>query len=170
MSIPFTSGNSFLRSIDSNNTFRRWSVSIPFTSGNSFLQNIPAFIEGANINVSIPFTSGNSFLLYGRLLWLYSEVIVSIPFTSGNSFLLTTIEQNGSLKMVCVNPLHVGELISTASSEELVTGFWCVNPLHVGELISTRPPGKRRRRLKPSLCQSPSRRGTHFYNTYITQN
>ena len=89
---------------------------------------------------------------------------------------------------VCVNPLHVGELISTRvriledqmqqllcqSPSRRGTHFYlkrkekkmscvalCVNPLHLGELIST---------VKffyvlalVGLCQSPSPRGTHFY-------
>ena len=86
---------------------------------------------------------------------------VSIPFMSGNSFLrrncrFWSFMDNG------VNPLHVGELISTFSllctrsrSES------CVNPLHVGELISTNRAIVSSRRRK--LCQSPSCRGTHFY-------
>ena len=62
----------------------------------------------------------------------------------------------------CVNPLHVGELISTIKKEVFIWHLRCVNPLHVGELISTS--------LETIiiqiaiLCQSPSRRGTHFYS------
>ena len=37
----------------------------------------------------------------------------------------------------------------------------CVNPLHVGELISTE--ARKKQRDKKEECQSPSRRGTHFY-------
>ena len=40
----------------------------------------------------------------------------------------------------CVNPLHVGELISTRSRGNWVVtqSISGVNPLHVGELISTK--------------------------------
>ena len=66
--------------------------------------------------------------------------IVSISFTSGNSFL--PIIANKLEEMIdCVNPLHVGELISTSRGR-----CW------VGSLQE---------------CQSPSHRGTHFY--YILQ-
>ena len=39
---------------------------------------------------------------------------------------------------MCVNPLHIGELISTDTNGDVVCdGFKGVNPLHIGELIST---------------------------------
>ena len=68
----------------------------------------------------------------------------------------------------CVNPLHVGELISTADTG---TGArirrGCVNPLHVGELISTDTGW--RNITGNWRCQSPSRRGTHFYGSCVTK-
>ena len=36
-----------------------------------------------------------------------------------------------------VNPLHLGELISTRDRPYYKLSFKCVNPLHLGELIST---------------------------------
>ena len=68
---------------------------------------------GKSKSVSIPFTSGNSFLR-SRQDHSWGASTVSIPFTSGNSFL-----PDGSTFTVpvktCVNPLHVGELITTES-------------------------------------------------------
>ena len=63
-----------------------------------------------------------------------------------------------------VNPLHLGELISTwaimlQSAKSMTRG---VNPLHLGELISTTNGAMFA--LAPAIvCQSPSPRGTHFY-------
>ena len=92
---------------------------------------------GAAIIVS-RFLTGDSFLRRKSMKPATRKHSVSIPFTSGNSFLhlgdphLT--EDNG----YCVNPLHVGELISTRTSLMwLMMNLLCVNPLHVGELIST---------------------------------
>ena len=88
---------------------------------------------------------------------------VSIPFTSENSFLLTLARLVSLKEAICVNPLHVGELISTLADSDELKDFpfivsipftsensflqelpenWTgsrksVNPLHVGELIST---------------------------------
>ena len=89
--------------------------------------------------------------------------------------------------MNCVNPLHVGELISTASAAlKLEERALCQSPSRRGthfyngfefmigdEVIVSIPftsgnsflhKKERRRRCRPGLCQSPSRRGTHFYN------
>ncbi len=58
-------------------------------------------------------------------------------FTSGNSFLPQTgIQKN--LKPCSVNPLHLGELISTRKMYAKMQENEGVNPLHLGELISTR--------------------------------
>ena len=61
---------------------------------------------------------------------------VSIPFTPGNSFLLPGKISRGSTQR-CVNPLLIGELISTRLVIEGADNITCVNPLHLGELIST---------------------------------
>ena len=59
-----------------------------YVAGNSFLPPTPEPEPESEEDVSIPFTSGNSFL--------HKRRISLSPFTTG-----------------CVNPLHVGELIST---------------------------------------------------------
>ncbi len=87
--------------------------------------------------------------------------IVSIPFTSGNSFLQKT-KAKASSHIPCVNPLHVGELISTCptpSAQHLV-GKVCQSPSHRGThfYFPQKAPG-----MLNWMCQSPSRRGTHFY-------
>ena len=64
----------------------------------------------------------------------YKEV--SIPFTSRNSFLLITPRLKRDAPH-CVNPLHLGELISTVGKVANIAAILCVNPLHTGELIST---------------------------------
>ena len=64
--------------------------------------------------------------------------------------------------MQCVNPLYVGELISTTNEWYLSKYELCVNPLYVGELISTLSI-RWVRFICALVCQSPSRRGTHFY-------
>ena len=61
-------------------------VSIPFTSGNSFL-HFRYICSRCGKTVSIPFTSGNSFLPRGNITRAGRARAVSIPFTSGNSFL-----------------------------------------------------------------------------------
>ena len=63
----------------------------------------------------------------------------------------------------CVNPLQVGELISTDFNQvsEYVSAL-CVNPLQVGELISTIA-AINTWVISFPMCQSPSSRGTHFY-------
>ena len=103
--------------------------------------------------------------------------------------LISTFPRTSStIRKYCVNPLHLGELISTdkictgcGNSERCQspsprgTHFYCttriiptpvlrtsVNPLHLGELISSvYQVGK----VSADLigCQSPSPRGTHFY-------
>ena len=67
--------------------------------------------------------------------------------------------------MKSVNPLHVGELVSTFFYYPELRFHSCVNPLHVGELISTF--FLLSRTQIPFLCQSPSRRGTHFYKMHL---
>ena len=88
---------------------------------------------------------------------------VSIPFTSGNSFLHwdKLVER---FKNHCVNPLHVGELISTRRRAPVPEGwpaavsipFTSGNSFLLDDVLRFQKAGLR-------LCQSPSRRGTHFY-------
>ena len=109
-------------------------VSIPFTSGNSFLQEYGQCYYRDPF-VSIPFTSGNSFLL-ARLKMAVCKAKVSIPFTSGNSFLHVTHNAQFIAGM-CQSPSRRGTHFykrGGVGPEKLVG---CVNPLHVGELIST---------------------------------
>ena len=88
-------------------------------------------------------------------------IAVSIPFTSGNSFL-----QFGSKYLwyssVCVNPLHVGELISTmCMAENGEAGLRvCQSPSPRGTHFYD---GERVIIPLNMRCQSPSPRGTHFY-------
>ena len=106
------------------------------------------------------FTLGNSFLHSTSSSWAGSR-LVSIPFTSGNSFLLINFYIAAPINK-CVNPLHLGELISTAILvSPKINGLLCQSPSPRGthfyanfciccKYLST-------------LCQSPSPRGTHFY-------
>ncbi len=113
-------------------------------------------------------------------------IIVSIPFTSGNSFLHSG-NQRQPLRLACVNPLHIGELISTRkeviSMKETV--IMCQSPSHRGtHFYGWRQKNEsngsivsipftsgnsflriftKGRKDMTKLCQSPSRRGTHFY-------
>ena len=164
VSIPFTSGNSFL--LETNNYRQSYNVCVnPLHVGEliSTVINICTSLKPSS--VSIPFTSGNSFLLYilcgsftqhflcqspsrrgthfyikmfygsektnslcqspsrrGTHFYDYVKMTpvplgsVSIPFTSGNSFLRTNCSAVFPMSMKCVNPLHVGELISTRYS------------------------------------------------------
>ena len=141
MSIPFTSGNSFLhqgmvnfsnKDVVCQSPSRRgthfypyqclgwcpWSVECqsPSRRGTHFYGSDPPRPYSRCI-VSIPFTSGNSFLR-SECGWLdeVRDNFVSIPFTSGNSF-LPIEKQASNVKM-------------------------------------------------QNKCQSPSRRGTHFYVAY----
>ncbi len=161
MSIPFTSGNSFLR--EGWNRLRpiplcvnplhvgelistRWTLvssealtplcQSPSRRGTHFYMAAD-YHHYHHCHVSIPFTSGNSFLRRKSMRRIDSLVMCQSPSRRGTHFyhnsadILYTEES--------VNPLHVGELISTKTFytpfEQLSN---CVNPLHVGELISTR--------------------------------
>ena len=99
----------------------------------------------------------------------------------------TEMEESMERTKNCVNPLHVGELISTIKLNNILENSKSVNPLHVGELISTylvrgnmtygnhvsipftsgnsflQVLDQQVRENCDELCQSPSRRGTHFY-------
>ena len=92
----------------------------------------------------------------------------------------------------CVNPLLIGELISTYCKDTSQSRKWivsipfssgnsfllcctkdaqneiqgCVNPLLIGELISTLI---FKYLIHKFLCQSPSHRGTHFYIKYFNK-
>ena len=86
-------------------------VSIPFTPGNSFLHKIKQGDRDKGEVCQSPSHRGTHFYdNLNRLLWKLRAV--SIPFTPGNSFLLTSSFCYGAA-LVCVNPLHLGELIST---------------------------------------------------------
>ena len=159
-------------------------VSIPFTSGNSFLHfwlllyleqrscvnplHIGELISTHRMVTCVsnsymcqsPSRRGTHFYLcthahidhcggcvnplhVGKLISTWSRrngkdtSLVSIPFTSGNSFLQKE-NVKGILTKKSVNPLHVGELISTLHYYLIAWSPLCVNPLHVGELISTK--------------------------------
>ena len=134
--------------------------------------------------MSIPFTPGNSFLPY-REDSEGNRMVVSIPFTPGNSFLHGR-KECAAQESYGVNPLHLGELISTritrcrpstisvcqspsprgthfyvVSFSSLVSGFKCQSPssrgTHFYEFQQIHIQSCR------ILCQSPSPRGTHFY-------
>ena len=92
----------------------------------------------------------------------YSRCIVSIPFTSGNSFLRCLRIFQLKRFSTCVNPLHVGELISTYLIQEPMVIFFLVSiPFTSGNsFLHTRAQFKSQYK---EWCQSPSRRGTHFY-------
>ena len=166
MSVPFTSGNSFLPKQDFTLTDDYSIVSIPFTSGNSFLridtddeemmhkgvnplhtgELISTIRDGTKkmvtFNVLIPFTPGNSFLRKTCQVKM-RENIVSIPFTSGNSFL----REKGMYDSICWSACQSPSPRGTHFYNRL--WFWM-------------PVSK--------MCQSPSPRGTHFYSIYKVVN
>ena len=64
--------------------------------------------------------------------------------------------------MICVNPLLIGELISTADTLETTPSrIMCQSPSHRGTHFYANLPRPQRR--PDGVCQSPSHRGTHFY-------
>ena len=136
VSIPFTSGNSFLL-IRLLNSKKKWKgCQSPSRRGTHFYVEIDFGLH-AHVTCQSPSRRGTHF--YGRRKKMANNTYqVSIPFTSGNSFLRTGRWRCTILAAAGVNPLHVGELISTAFD------IWY--------------------EWDKSLCQSPSRRGTHFYD------
>ena len=82
-----------------------------------------------------PSLRGTHFYMGARSVRLKNRT-VSIPFTSGNSF-LPVLHAVVQVPFRCVNPLHLGELISTWSASQVSCRGSSVNPPHLGELIST---------------------------------
>ena len=114
-----------------------------------------------------PLRRGTHFYEKRRIRRCERSLTVSIPFTSGNSFLPYRVFQLEAEILKSVNPLHVGELISTI--------FCMCSNIH---LCIVSIPFTSGNSFLPNLfqklfvhrisaCQSPSRRGTHFYNTKI---
>ena len=162
-------------------------VSIPFTSGNSFLQkeNVKGILTKKSVN---PLHVGEliSTLHYYLIAW--SPLCVN-PLHVGE--LISTKQtrpSHGCIK--CVNPLHVGELISTYQSSLQGSKGWTVSiPFTSGNSFLQGPWRSRAARRRVSIpftsgnsfllysfsgaailcvwCQSPSRRGTHFYITFF---
>ena len=86
--------------------------------------------------MSIPLTSGNSFL---RRIWGTIRRIGSLcqsPSPRGTHFYRHSPRKNQD-KLRGVNPLHLGELISTITGQRNSGTSSGVNPLLIGELIST---------------------------------
>ena len=86
---------------------------------------------------------------------LFHRTFFTAPFVHFLSLIIIKVALRS------VNPLHVGELISTAVITSVSAFLACVNPLRVGELISTEAEKLMSESIE--VCQSPSCRGTHFY-------
>ncbi len=71
-----------------------------------------------------------------RDFYILTDYMCQSPSRRGTHFYAA--DTSSGQQAAGVNPLHVGELISTGHKASSLYLFVCVNPLHVGELISTR--------------------------------
>ena len=135
MSIPYSSGHSFLHSWRNLRLEFIHCVNPLLIGALISTDNCKRFFSSGS-NVSIPYSSGHSFLLH-QLVKMKKVRSVSIPYSSGHSFLLNQIPGEVLLPR-CVNPLLIGALISTDDVyAALMRTYYCVNPLLIGALIST---------------------------------
>ena len=119
-------------------TWRLYDVSIPFISGNSFLHGAAARCWDGDWVCQSPSPRGTHFYPASPAQKdTPDSCLVSIPFTPGTHFYFALLFLCSCSKGSCVNPLHVGELISTKIMTEDCHRHGSVNPLHTGELIST---------------------------------
>ena len=162
MSIPFSSGNSFLP------ICVLWALWLnpdvcqsPSHRGTHFYSATVYPSPWGRYIVSIPFSSGNSFLPYSGRASAGSRNMCQSPshrgthFYSYEEYVEKTIRQSVNPLLIgelistsmgaiwswtrkgCVNPLLIGELISTERRGTYEVWLECVNPLLIGELIST---------------------------------
>ena len=187
MSIPFTSENSFLHRIFEAVCRCLNLCQSPSHRGTHFYAGTKSSAS-VGLDVSIPFTSENSFLRWQSALRICQRRCVSIPFTSENSFLHHRNSYKGRTPKWCQSPSHRRtHFYRTGSGQQSRTGSGVSIPFtsensflrnfestkefttivsipFTSENSFLQARGRGDQGIA-GLCQSPSHRRTHFYDS-----
>ena len=134
-------------------------VSIPFIAGQWSLPSMRPPESGSGGRFQSPSLRGSGRFALLALHVQHAALQVSIPFIAGQWSLRAAGAARPARRAAGFNPLHCGAVV--ASTMEVVwiasaaPGF---NPLHCGAVVASRK--RRRGRLRRSVFQSPSLRGS----------
>ena len=135
VSIPFTSGNSFLHDLYFSYSSPNWLCQSPSRRGTHFYEGKIKETVGKHIECQSPSRRGTHFYRH-RILYRWVCYLCQSPSHRGTHFYPKW--KNIGFWAAGVNPLHIGELISTILMSIIIVAV--------------------------RMCQSPSHRGTHFYS------